>query len=84
MHPVAVITFLTTAVSAGPQIKRLPSLDKMTVAEANDAFDIAIGNDLELLDDISTGHQCSELDIDAISIANQLLNNKCQANAACC
>ncbi|KAF5690074.1 hydrophobin [Fusarium denticulatum] len=101
MHFVAFIAFLATAVAAGPQIKRLPSLDKMTIAEANDACGdnmiiqccesldygqtgIAIGNDPELLDDLGTGHQCSELDMDAIGVVNQLLNNECQANAACC
>ncbi|KAF5572982.1 fungal hydrophobin domain-containing protein [Fusarium pseudocircinatum] len=101
MHLVAVIAFLATTVAAGPQIKSLPSLDKMTVAEANDACGdnmiiqccerlddeqtgIVIGNDPELHDDLGTGHQCSELDMDAIGVANQLLNNECQANAACC
>ncbi|KAH7196254.1 hydrophobin 1 [Fusarium oxysporum] len=101
MHPITAIVFLAATVAAGPWIKRFPSLDKMTVAEANDACGdnmiiqccrsldnvqtgIAIDNDPELLDYLGIRHQCSELEIDAIGVANQLLNNECQANATCC
>ncbi|KAF5661068.1 hydrophobin [Fusarium denticulatum] len=101
MHAIAAIAFLTTAIAASPQVKRLPPLDKITVEEAidicrddmtvyccesfhNEKIGNVVRNDPKLPDGLGMGDECYKLDIDAVGFVNQLLNNECQANAACC
>lgn len=37
MHAVTIIAFLAAAVAAGPQVRAFPSIDQITVSQANDA-----------------------------------------------
>ncbi|KAJ4244196.1 hypothetical protein NW762_014577 [Fusarium torreyae] len=44
MQPMTIIAFLAVTVAAGPQVKRYPSIDQITVQQANEAC----GNNMQV------------------------------------